>query len=263
MSMLKRWAAVITAAFLVCACLFAAGAGAEGKTGLEYFKVLHGPDGSKKIAVTMDDCNDLEIVWKTVELCQEYGITMTFFPVGVNLHVEDRENWQKLLDAGCEIGSHGNTHIKYNTTNRIKDGLNYFQMHLDEMLGYHYQVRWFRPPWGGGALEDENGSERNAVTRIKQCGYDHALLWDVSYMLDAKGALEKTLIQTNKHGAILLFHANSADYKCLVDLIPMLLEAGLEPVTASALFGFDPPETSEELFVYDPKTYQYPRPDAR
>jgi peptidoglycan/xylan/chitin deacetylase (PgdA/CDA1 family) len=253
----------MTAVFLAFACLWPAAADTEAKTGLEYFRVRHGPDGTKKIAITMDDCNELEYVWKTVELCEQYGITMTFFPCGVNLHEEDRENWQKLLDAGCEIGSHSMWHVNLNTTERIKDGLNKFQEALDQTLGYHYATRWMRPPGGGGALEDKNGSERNAVTRIKQCGYDHALLWDVSYMKDAKGALEKTLAQTKTHGAILLFHARSADYKCLVDLIPMLLEAGLEPVTASELFGFDPPETSEELFVYDYKTYQYPRPDAR
>lgn len=257
----KRLAAMI--AVIVSVCIQVAFAAAEGKTGLEYFGVYHGPDGSKKIAITMDDCNNLDTVWKTVELCEQYGITMTFFPVGVNLHPEDKENWQKALDIGCEIGSHGYTHIKYNTAYRIQDGLNYFQHYLDEMLGYHYQVRWFRPPWGYASLKDENGSERNAMTYIKRCGYDHALCWDVSYMLDAEGALQKTLQQTRNHGAILLFHAAVPDYNCLVDLIPMLLDAGLEPVTVSELFGFDPPETSEELFVYDYKTYQFPRPDAR
>ena len=38
----------------------------------------------------------------------------------------------------------------------------------------------------------------------------------------------------------------------------MLLEAGYEPVTVSGLFGYDPPPTSDEVFIYDPATYKYP-----
>ena len=29
-------------------------------------------------------------------------------------------------------------------------------------------------------------------------------------------------------------------------------------VTVSGLFGYDPPETGSEMFVYDPATYRYP-----
>ena len=74
-----------------------------------------------------------------------------------------------------------------------------FQQRLDSVLGFHYEVRWFRPPTG----------------------------------------------------SILLYHARHKDYVCLETLIPLLLEAGFEPVTVSELFGFPPPETSEELYVYD------------
>ena len=38
----------------------------------------------------------------------------------------------------------------------------------------------------------------------------------------------------------------------------ILLEAGYEPVTVSGLFGYDPPETGDEVFIYDPSTYKYP-----
>ena len=50
---------------------------------------------------------------------------------------------------------------------------------------------------------------------------------------------------------ILLFHAREADYTVLETLIPMLLDAGFKPVTVSELFGFPPPGTSDELYVYN------------
>ena len=72
-------------------------------------------------------------------------------------------------------------------------------------------------------------------------------------MRSAKAAAELT-----HNGSILLFHARKDDYACLEELIPMLLEAGYEPVTVSGLFGYDPPPTSDEVFIYDPATYKYP-----
>ncbi len=246
----------ITAGILVILqiCIYPFVFADETITGLENFTVRSGNPSSRKIAITMDDCTHLDVVWKTANLCQQYGITMTFFPNGCNLHLSDREQWQRVLDAGCEIGSHGEYHQIMNTSDRITDGLMLFQQHLDEMLGYHYQVRWFRPPYG--AIEDSNGGIAYPRLWIMKCGYDHALLWNVSYMKDAEGAFTRA-----KNGSVFLFHATDSDYRCLNDLIPMLLEAGYIPVTVSELFGLDPPETSEEIYFYDRKTFTYPRPN--
>ncbi len=223
------------------------------ETGLENFPVRFGDRESKKIAITMDDMNQREWAWKTVDLCKQYGITMTFFPVGENLKEEDRENWQKLLDAGCEIGNHTTYHesLPRKTAGQIVYTLVMFQQLLDQTLGYHYEVRWLRPPYGN--LKDAGGSMYDVMTTLKRVGYGHAILWDVSEMTSANKAFKQT-----KNGSILLFHAKEADYNCLTELIPMLLEAGFEPVTVSELFGYDLPETSDEIFIYDPATYRYP-----
>ena len=252
MKPLKTYGLMILAALLACVSLSAAGESAE--TGLEQFIVRHGSPDSRKVAITMDDCNNGEIVWKTAELCRQYGIAMTFFPNGRNLHAEDRENWQDLLDAGCEIGSHAEDHMALKSPDRVAPELMVFQQHLDETLGYHYQVRWFRPPYG--QLGEEEGMTSRVMYEIKKCGYDHALLWNVSYMWDSKITFDMT-----RNGSILLFHAADEDYRDIEGLIPLLLEAGFEPVTVSELFGFDPPETGGEIYVYDRKNFTYPRPD--
>ena len=74
---------------------------AELEEVLSHFTLNHGPRSSKKIAITMDDVFETEWVWKSVELCRQYGITMTFFPIGRSLKDEDRDNWKAVLDAGC------------------------------------------------------------------------------------------------------------------------------------------------------------------
>lgn len=241
-------------------CLMIPAGGGKADTGLEFFRVRNGDRESRRIAITMDDAFEREWVWKTVELCKKYGITMTFFPIGVNLLEEEREGWQALLDAGCEIGCHTSWHEDLGGQSRQETvySLLFFQETLDRVLGKHYELRWIRPPYGN--LADAEGSEGAAVGNLRKVGYGHAILWDVSWVIhpdtgkpDPEGAFRRT-----KNGSILLFHAREADYTVLETLIPMLLEAGFEPVTVSEMFGYDLPEAGGEPFVYDPKTYRYP-----
>ena len=236
---------------LLCAALClgllfsAAAAETAEEDPLSVFILNHGSRESKKIALTMDDVYEPEWVWKSVELCRQYGVAMTFFPVGMNLKEEDRENWQAVLDAGCEIGSHSSVHNAFHDIGEwIAIGrLGKFQETLDRVLGYHYEVRWFRPPFG--SIEDKHGSSKVMVRAVRTYGYEHIVRWDVSET-DAAKAFPKV-----QNGSILLFHARHKDYVCLTELLPMLLEAGFEPVTVSGLFGFAPPETSPDPYIFD------------
>ncbi len=78
---LKGFAALLAAAVMI----FTLGA-AAAETGLERFPVRFGNRESNKIAITMDDINEPEWAWKTVELCLHHGITMSFLPIVTNLH---------------------------------------------------------------------------------------------------------------------------------------------------------------------------------
>ena len=232
----------------------AAAGGAEEETLeelLKPFALNHGPRDSRKVAITVDDCfeSSVEFILRDAELCREYGVAMTFFPLVYAGCLEEkyRDVWQTVLDSGCEIGTHTFTHIKLGnrTAWGIIDALGMSQEALDKTLGYHYEIRWMRPPTGS-INDGKNMSEREVVHAVRTYGLDHFVIWDVSYMADAEGALKRT-----KNGSILLFHAKAGDTACLEQLIPMLLEEGYEPVTLSELFGFDPPEKGGEMYVYD------------
>ena len=88
------------------------------------------------------------------------------------------------------------------------------------------------------------------VRTIKKYGFDHVVHWDVSETKDLKKALRNI-----RNGSILLFHASGKDSRFLEKLIPELKDRGFEMVTVSELFGFDPPETGEELYVYNKENY--------
>ena len=179
---------------------------------------------------------------------------MTFFPLVYTGCLEEkyRDLWQEVLDSGCEIGTHSNRHVKFGNRDAIGiiGGLGRAQEALDKTLGYHYEVRWLRPPYGS-VDKGKRLSSQSVIKAIQKYGFEHIVDWDVSETVDLKKALKVT-----QNGSILLFHSKKKDTLFLEKLIPELLERGFELVTVSELFGFEPPETGEELYVYNKADYQ-------
>ena len=246
-------------ALILCLCALVSFAWAE-ETGLETFAVKHGSRESKKVAITVDDCYKTATEWiaADVELCKQYGIHMTFFPIVKTGCLEEkyRNLWQSVLDAGCEIGCHGYQHLRLGSFDywTLIKRLGRWQEELDKTLGYHYQTRWLRAP-GGTITGGRKLSAAKIESALKRFGYDHIVYWDVSENNPDKALalLEEGKIQ---NGSILLYHTNKKDTRCMEVLIPALLEHGFEVVTLSELFGFDPPEISDELYVYDRANYE-------
>ena len=229
---------------------------AETEELLSKFVLKHGSRAQKRIAITVDDCYKTAAEWvqADVELCKQYGIHMTFFPLVYTgcLSPAYRDLWQSVLDAGCEIGTHGYKHIYMNAFDywTLVRRLGNWQEELDKTLGYHYETRWLRPPYGS---IDAKGrlSKNQVISALKRYGYDHMIHWEVSETKNMEKALKDI-----QPGSILLFHSKKKDTHFLEQLIPILQEQGYEMVTISELFGFDPVETSEELYVYDRKNYE-------
>ena len=208
------------------------------------FAIRYGDREEKRIAVTMDDCFEMERVRQALELCQEYGVVMTFFPLGDTLHAEDAELWQAIIDAGCEIGNHTNHHAAFSdiSSSAIITHIRMVQQKLDAVLGYHYELRSVRPPFG--RYRDSDNSTARITAAVKETGFEHIVLWDVQDN-DPQAAFKAT-----RNGSILLYHARKADVECLTELIPMLVEAGYELVTVRELLGFEENTITEEPYVY-------------
>ena len=210
---------------LVCCTLFAAAGAEECRT------VWHGERSPEeaKISISVDDCYNTDHVLAVIELCEQYDVPMTFFPVGSGLKCADAALWQRALDAGCEIGNHTWNHKDLTGQNErgIRFELLRTQQKLDELLGYHYAMQVLRPPYG-----ETNARVRETAGSI---GYRLVANWDVS-QTDPYKAIEEV-----QNGSILLYHTNEKDYECLKILVPMLKEAGYELVTVSDLLGLEPP----------------------
>ena len=226
------------AAALFCCLLFLFGSAlADGEFS---FTVRNGSREDKRICITVDDCYHIENVQGVLDVCKENGVPVTFFVIGNVLRTEDREAWQAVLDAGCEIGNHTWSHLMLpgRPHSTIVKQLTNTQSRLDEVLGYHYPMQVMRPPYGSLAITPGRVSDNDVVDAIRAAGYQHAIKWDVSQTNPALA------IEDVQNGSILLYHTNRKDIECLKVLIPQLLEQGYQPVTVSELLGLPPVETS-------------------
>lgn len=142
------------------------------------FVVYNGSREEKNVAITVDDCYNLDYLASILELAKEHDIPLTFFVLGTVLKPEDRALWQAVLDADCEIGNHsyGHADLPYLQPKAALSQLTRTQEALDETLGYHYPMQMMRPPFGH--VTDSNHVSNAWV--IEKAGYKRVVLWDVS-----------------------------------------------------------------------------------
>lgn len=199
------------------------------------YTVFHGSRETPEIAITMDDCYNIEHVTEVLDLCEELGVPVTFFVIGSALKYDDQAVWQRAIDLGCEIGNHTFTHARLPDLipSKVISQLDKTEKRLNEVLGYEYEMRMMRPPFGDLSNKDGLMSELWVVEAIEKAGYLHAVKWDVSQTDPDKA------VKDVENGSILLYHANPKDIRCLKKLIPALQEKGFICVTVSALLSAD------------------------
>lgn len=192
----------------------------------------NGPRDKRRIAVTVDDCFNQLRLTEILDLCDQYRVKMTFFPVGKEIRETDRDLWRRVVDAGHEIGCHTNNHRRLTSLKnfQIQPEITGFAKRLNAALGYTYPLSILRPPYGSLG---EGGGASCVGRELCSLGYPSLILWEVSED-DPSEALRQT-----RNGSILLYHTIHKDVECLKTLIPALLNAGYELVTVSELLHLD------------------------
>ena len=223
--MIKKLVALVLALLMV-----ASTASAEITKG---FTMYHGSREDKRVCITIDDLKLTEWVQAIFDLGQELDVPMTFFVLGYVLEDDDADMWRAIAESNCEIGNHTYNHadLPLLGASDIIANLNRTQNRLDEVLGYHYQMRVMRPPFGH---IHENGSSYKVSHAVDKAGYEHMVLWDVSETDPAK------CYRNVQNGSILLFHSMPNDLHCLEELLPRLIEDGYEFLTVSQMAELSP-----------------------
>ncbi len=118
-------------------------------------------DFANELAITIDDCSPNKYMEMELDVLKKYKIKAVFFIIGSYFVTSSgkpmpraKELLARLVGEGHEIGSHSYWHRRMDEDgyrdNRAAIGaeLDRNEAVIDKLLGYHYPIRYFRPPNG-------------------------------------------------------------------------------------------------------------------
>lgn len=191
--------------------------------------LTHANTEEKIIAITVDDCFQVNNLKAILDLVMQYDGKITLFPIGEQAMRETHQPVIKAAwEAGMEIENHTYTHnglYKCDDAELAREI--YIQNYaLSYILGGEYKCHFLRPR-GGDARWDQR-----IHAYCEQQGYYGIAHWSVS-------GRSSTVINELAPGAIFLFHTTDTDLKVLRELIPAAAAAGYKMVTLNEMFGYD------------------------
>lgn len=224
MSTVKR-----TATFLVCILiLFGICPTRAQNTPVYNYK----SNEAKKIALTFDDGPHPKKTKKIIDVLEKYGVTATFFVVGVNVK-NYSDGMKEIIDGGYEIGNHTYSHnlLKNSDIDNVKKEILSTENEVKRLGGHVSSL--VRPPCGlfSKSLIDfscDNGY-KIVLWNVDTKDWEHA----------SKEKITNAVMSRVKGGDIILFHdyisGKSNTAEALDNLIPKLLDLGYEFVSVSEL----------------------------
>lgn len=178
------------------------------------------------VALTFDDGPHPEYTDQILDILEAHNAVATFFQVGSRLN-DAPEATQRAVDLGCEIGSHSNTHPKFQKISgeEVLADLSSADAAFTEVLGHTPSL--LRPPYG--SLHEV----------LDNAGYS-IVTWSVDPS-DWKCQDTDTVvdyIQNFEHldGQVILLHdVYESTVEAARILVPWLQEQGYQLVTVSEL----------------------------
>ena len=199
--------------------------------------VLRGSAAQDKIALTFDDGPDPRFTPHVLDVLKKYDVKATFFVMGSRANAYP-EIIKRIEEEGHAIGNHTYWHPnlpKYDL-DRLRWETNETEKVLEESIGY--RPRLFRAPYG--ALTEDIVEEMQRT--------NHTIVgWSVD-SLDWRqlpvDEIARNVLSNIHTGAIILMHDGghwtmnlSGTYEALDQIIPALLEEGMEFSTIPELIG--------------------------
>ena len=156
----------------------------------------------KQVAISFDAAWGADKTEEILEILDEFNVNATFFLVG--FWVDDYTDMVKKIDeAGCEIGTHSNTHpdmVKLDIES-VSEELSTSVSKIEAVTGK--KVTLFRAPFG---------SYNNQLLEVAEGMGLKTIQWDVD-TLDWKGLsaseINSRVLSKVQNGSIILMHNNS------------------------------------------------------
>ena len=196
-----------------------------------------GPTTSNRIAITIDDGYDDEVVAGYVDFVVRTGIHLTFSPNGLYNHAwaPHGDQLKPLLERGqIQLINHTFSHrdLRGLTDAQIREELERNEQWVSETFGIGTRP-YYRPPFG---FHNEHVDGVAA-----ELGYRNTVMWSGSYGDSTVLTPDYLMSQARKYlepGVILLGHANHPTVLGLLDqIMDLIRQRDLDPVTLNEMFG--------------------------
>lgn len=208
--------------------------------------IYHGNREIDKVAITIDDGLNPDLVEQAIEHLDRYDVQATFFPIGSAVR-QAPETWQLAVAQGHELGNHTYSHpfLSRLGQEKIAEEVDNWQEAVDEALGYNYSTLFFRPPYMDGFTANQENTSKVIKDIIAERGM-FTVLWDVELIRSlggrtaTAGGITEYVLENVEGGSILLLHFNPADVEALPAILSGLRERGLEPCSLSEMLLAEP-----------------------
>lgn len=174
--------------FAASSSLFAQGSlTPREQSGFTWPSDIHGLETffGSDILITIDDCNNIDLVEEMFTLLRDRGLTATFFPNSNNLNLNDPRTtqlWRQIYASGFEIGYHTTDHHDGWTRRQLEADFADFTQHLHQLLGDNsYSPRFVRPPYGNWNRTWLNWVQDNQLVNVRWNYVPNAYHPDVDY----------------------------------------------------------------------------------
>ena len=226
----------------------------EAEATFEYLPVIHHADTTeKRIAITVDDCFQMDNLKTIAKLAIDRGGRLTLFPIGQNVVRDGMSDILKacVFNYGFEIENHTWSHSRIFRMSEEDMAAEIWKQRaaVNQALGVNYQEHFFRLMGGDGEYDQRTHNS------LKQLGYLGIADWSLS---GSDADLER-IKSSLAPGKIYLFHTTDADTAKLKEFIPYAVSQGYELVTLNELLGLEANAVSDlstaETTMPEPQPY--------
>jgi peptidoglycan-N-acetylglucosamine deacetylase len=155
------------------------------------------------VALTFDDGPDPRATPRILATLRQHDVKATFFVVGSQ--VERHPGLlRRIVEEGHTIGNHSYDHadMSYLSPRQIRLELQRTQKAVDKALGYHYQMRIMRPPYGEPYFEGSDALP--AFRRIVRQEQIFPVIWTIDtqdyLMADNPQDIVRSVVRQDRTG---------------------------------------------------------------
>ena len=210
----------------------------------QYLEVIkNGPASNKRIAITVDDLNEVDNLNHIMTIAEHNGAKLTLFAIGsvVDEKADLQEALRRANTLGFEIENHTYNHDREHRLYSLNETDMAYQIYMTQVavnnaLHADYSMHFIRMPGGNGEHD-----LRTHQYLIQLGNYKGVANWSYS----GSDAKIKNIKNNLKPGYIYLFHSKSDDLKKLEEFIPYAVSQGYELVTLNDLLGYPANEVGD------------------